>query len=129
VHVWPSPASAGGEPGSVLNIELSSPFGKAHLEAPAREVSDFVRQTYRIVPDGQESDHPNPPCCDQKPARRRVWVAAIITPAAAVTADGVSSPIVKTIPAPNWSTPVSTVGTRPPRAGEVRGRARDAAES
>jgi sporulation and cell division protein SsgA len=57
VHVWPSPASAGGEPGSILNIELFSPFGKAHLEAPAREVSDFVRQTYRIVPDGQESDH------------------------------------------------------------------------
>ena len=54
VHVWPS---AGSEGGSVLNIELSSPFGQAHLEAPAREVSDFLRRTYRIVPDGQESDY------------------------------------------------------------------------
>jgi sporulation and cell division protein SsgA len=40
VHVWPSADSEGGEPGSVLNIELSSSSGQAHLKAPAREVSD-----------------------------------------------------------------------------------------
>lgn len=57
VHVWPSAGSEGGELGSAVNIELSSPFGRANLEAPAREVSDFLRRTYRIVPDGQESDH------------------------------------------------------------------------
>jgi hypothetical protein len=57
VHVWRSAGSEGGEPDSVLNIELSSPFGQAHLEAPVREVSDFLRRTYRIVPDGQESDY------------------------------------------------------------------------
>ena len=57
VRVWPSAGSAGGEPGSVLNIELSSPVGRAHFEAPAREVSDFLRRTYRIVPDGEENDH------------------------------------------------------------------------
>jgi len=57
VRVWPSAGSGGGEPGSVLNIELSSPFGQAHLEASAGQVADFLRRTYRIVPDGQESDH------------------------------------------------------------------------
>ena len=57
VQVRPSPGPAGGEPGSVLNIELSSPFGQAHFEAPAREISDFLRRTYQIVPTGKESDH------------------------------------------------------------------------
>lgn len=57
VQVWPSAGSEGGEPGSVLNIELSSPSGQAHFEAPAREVLDFLRRTYRVVPDGEESDH------------------------------------------------------------------------
>jgi len=57
VHVWPSAGSEGGEPGSVLNIELSSPFGQAHFEAPVKEISDFLRRTYEIVPAGEESDH------------------------------------------------------------------------
>jgi Streptomyces sporulation and cell division protein, SsgA len=57
VQVWPSPGSAGGEPGSVLNIELISPCGRARFEIPAGEVTDFLRRAYQIVPDGQESGH------------------------------------------------------------------------
>ena len=72
VTFWPSAGSAaggdfggdfgggfgdGGASGGVLNIALSSPFGKAHFEAPAREISDFLRRTYQIVPAGQESEH------------------------------------------------------------------------
>ena len=57
VHVWPSAGSEGGAPGSVLNIELSSPFGQAHFEAPVKEISDFLRRTYLIVPEGEESAH------------------------------------------------------------------------
>jgi sporulation and cell division protein SsgA len=57
VQVWPSAGSESGQPGSVLNIELSAPFGQAHFEAPIREVSDFLRRAYRVVPDGEESDH------------------------------------------------------------------------
>jgi Streptomyces sporulation and cell division protein, SsgA len=66
VHVWPSPGSCGesgdlnltGSPRSgdkVLNIELSSPFGQAHFEAPAQAMAAFLRRTYQIVPAGQES--------------------------------------------------------------------------
>jgi len=51
VRVWPS-RSAG-----VLEIELSSPFGEAHFEAPVAEVADFLRRTYRLVPAGQEDRH------------------------------------------------------------------------
>jgi Streptomyces sporulation and cell division protein, SsgA len=57
VAVWPSAGSEGGAPGSVLHIELSSPLGQAHFEAPAREISDFLRRTYQIVPAGEESGH------------------------------------------------------------------------
>jgi hypothetical protein len=68
VHVWPSSGSGSlsadlGLPGSaepgekVLNIELSSPFGQAHFEAPAQAMAAFLRRTYQIVPPGQESDH------------------------------------------------------------------------
>jgi hypothetical protein len=57
VRVWPSDGSQGGLPGAVLNIELSSPFGQAHFEAPVTEVSDFLRRTFEIVPAGQEGDH------------------------------------------------------------------------
>jgi len=71
VQVWPSPASAAGtgDPDpidatelteareKVLNIELSSPFGQAHFEAPAEAMSAFLRRTYQIVPAGQESRH------------------------------------------------------------------------
>jgi hypothetical protein len=66
VHVWPSPGSGAGtgelgptgspQPGDkVLNIELSSPFGQAHFEAPAQAMAAFLRRTYQIVPAGQES--------------------------------------------------------------------------
>jgi Streptomyces sporulation and cell division protein, SsgA len=57
VAVWPSAGSEGGAAGSVLHIELSSPHGQAHLEAPAGEISDFLRRTYQIVPAGEESGH------------------------------------------------------------------------
>ncbi|HLI38572.1 MAG TPA: SsgA family sporulation/cell division regulator [Streptosporangiaceae bacterium] len=65
VRVWPSPrscAAAEHEPaaapagGVVLNIALSSPFGKAHFEAPAQAMAAFLRRTYQIVPPGKESD-------------------------------------------------------------------------
>ena len=69
VQVWPSPVSVAetsdlevigaaespGIPGKVLNIELSSPFGQAHFEAPAEAMSAFLQRTYQIVPAGQES--------------------------------------------------------------------------
>jgi acetylornithine deacetylase/succinyl-diaminopimelate desuccinylase-like protein len=69
VQVWPSPVSvaetsdldliSAAEPGEVrgkvLNIELSSPFGQAHFEAPAEAMSAFLQRTYQIVPAGQES--------------------------------------------------------------------------
>jgi Streptomyces sporulation and cell division protein, SsgA len=57
VQVWPSAGTEGGAPNSVLNLELSSPFGQAHFEAPVKDVADFLRKTYQIVAVGQESDH------------------------------------------------------------------------
>ena len=57
VQVRPSPGPEGGEPGSVLTIELTSPYGQARFETPAGEVTGFLRRAYQIVPDGQESDH------------------------------------------------------------------------
>jgi hypothetical protein len=57
VSVWPSPESADGTPGAVLNLELSSPFGQAQFEAPISEVRSFLRRTYEAVPEGQEADH------------------------------------------------------------------------
>ncbi|MGD0559357.1 MAG: SsgA family sporulation/cell division regulator [Streptosporangiaceae bacterium] len=60
VQVWPSTATpdpaTGESDRDVLNIELSSPFGQAHFEAPVNEISDFLRRTYRIVEDGKESE-------------------------------------------------------------------------
>jgi hypothetical protein len=66
VHVWPSARSCamadgldviGGADvdGAVLNIELSSPFGQAHFEAPAQAMAAFLQRTYRVVPAGKES--------------------------------------------------------------------------
>ena len=68
VQVWPSAMSCAetgdldvtgaAEPGGkVLNIELSSPFGQAHFEAPAQAMSAFLQRTYQIVPVGKESRH------------------------------------------------------------------------
>jgi hypothetical protein len=59
VRVWPSAGSEGGEPGSVLNIELCSPFGQVRLEASVAQISEFIGRTYEIVPAGEESDHLN----------------------------------------------------------------------
>jgi hypothetical protein len=68
VQVWPSAKScaesegldvAGPDLGAVLNIELSSPFGQAHFEAPAEAMAAFLRRTYQIVPAGKESDFIN----------------------------------------------------------------------
>jgi hypothetical protein len=54
VKVWPSTAS----PDSiVLNIELSSPSGRAHFEAPATELDEFLDRTYQVVPAGRESEY------------------------------------------------------------------------
>ena len=55
VQVRPSPGPAGGEPGSVLTTELTSPYGQGRFAAPAREVTDFLCRAYQIVPDGQEA--------------------------------------------------------------------------
>jgi len=68
VKVWPSAQSCTEDEGpdvigtadsdyTVLNIELSSPFGEAHFEAPAQAMSAFLRRTYQIVPAGQESSY------------------------------------------------------------------------
>jgi hypothetical protein len=68
VKVWPSAQSCAESDGlevigdattegTVLNIELSSPFGQAHFEAPAQAMAAFLRRTYQIVPAGQESGY------------------------------------------------------------------------
>ena len=66
VQVWPSPMSCaeagdldgiGETGGKILNIELSSPFGQAHFEAPAQAMSAFLKRTYQIVPPGRESGY------------------------------------------------------------------------
>src|SRR5260370_36203004 len=74
VQVWPSamscaetgdldvigsaePQRTGGPGAKVLNIELSSPFGQAHFEAPAEAMSAFVQRPYHIVPAGKESSY------------------------------------------------------------------------
>jgi len=55
VRAWPSLSSdGGGEP--VLNIVLSSPFGKAHFEAPMMEMAEFLRRTYDAIPAGREGN-------------------------------------------------------------------------
>ncbi len=54
VTVWPSEGDADGK---LLNIELSSPFGQAHFEAPHREVADFLDRAFEVVPAGTETDH------------------------------------------------------------------------
>jgi hypothetical protein len=67
VQVWPSPVSCAEADGldvigsadvggTILNIELSSPFGQAHFEAPAQAMSAFLQRTFQIVPAGRESD-------------------------------------------------------------------------
>src|SRR5579859_5435682 len=57
VHVWPSETLADDEDGLVLNIELSSPFGQAHFEAPAEAMASFLQRTYAVVPAGKETEY------------------------------------------------------------------------
>jgi len=71
VVVWPSAGSADGTGGKVLNIELSSPFGQAHFEAPIKEISDFLTRTYAIVPSGDSRATARLPST-RKPAMRRL---------------------------------------------------------
>lgn len=47
VRLWPSPG--------ILNIEMSAPAGRAHVQAPADDIAEFLRRTYQIVPAGQET--------------------------------------------------------------------------
>ena len=53
VKVWPAPAM---RPGIVL-ISLSSPDGRAVLEADSHDVRAFLDLSEQIVPMGAESDH------------------------------------------------------------------------
>lgn len=50
VTCWP--AVTAGEP--VVCISLRSPSGQALLEAPAAEISDFLRRSYEVIPAGDE---------------------------------------------------------------------------
>lgn len=54
VKLWPSGDAVRG---AILNMELSSPYGQARFEAPAREVSEFLRRTYTLVPASREAEH------------------------------------------------------------------------
>jgi hypothetical protein len=56
VVVWPAAGSADGTGGSVLNIELSSPFGQAHFEAPLTALTGFLLRTFEVVPAGREGE-------------------------------------------------------------------------
>ena len=51
VHVWPCLDSRGQ---AVVLIELNSPYGEALLQAPSREVSEFLQRTFELVPRGAE---------------------------------------------------------------------------
>jgi hypothetical protein len=57
VQVWPSAAPQDSVPGGVLNLELFSPSGHAHFEAPAIELEEFLHRTYQVVPIGRESEY------------------------------------------------------------------------
>ena len=59
VQVWPSAGTEGGEPGSVLNLELSSPFGQAHFEAPLTALARFLLRTFQVIPAGREGEFVN----------------------------------------------------------------------
>ena len=54
VQVWPFLSDSGT---AVVIIELSSPDGRALLQAPSRAVQDFVARTREAVPQGEESAH------------------------------------------------------------------------
>jgi Streptomyces sporulation and cell division protein, SsgA len=51
VRVWPGPIHR-----DVLNIELSSPGGHAHFEAPLMAITGFLLRTFEVVPAGREEE-------------------------------------------------------------------------
>lgn len=55
VRVWPSAPAKPGIPGTDLNVELLSPYGRADFTVPISKLGDFLRRTYAVVPAGQES--------------------------------------------------------------------------
>jgi hypothetical protein len=67
VQAWPSVATGDPDAGEgdagegdaagtrILNIVMTSPFGRAQFEAPAATVASFLHRTYEIVPVGEES--------------------------------------------------------------------------
>ena len=65
VQVWPSAAPDDPEAGQegiapghgIVNIAMTSPFGHAQFEAPAPAIAAFLRRTYQIVPEGQETNY------------------------------------------------------------------------
>lgn len=57
VKIWPSAESKSGFTGRVLTMELSSPSGQARFEVPAKDMADFLRRTYEVVPPGAEAAH------------------------------------------------------------------------
>lgn len=56
VRVWPSPRSRRGLRRPV-NLEISSPHGMATFEVPARDLRNFLRRTYAVVPAAAEGEH------------------------------------------------------------------------
>jgi hypothetical protein len=65
VQVWPSAVSSDPEAGqggtasghAIVNIAMTSPFGHAQFEAPAVAIAAFLRRTYEIVPEGDETNY------------------------------------------------------------------------
>lgn len=51
VQIWPSLDI---NARAVVVIELTSPHGEALLQAPAREVNEFLQRTFEMVPRGAE---------------------------------------------------------------------------
>lgn len=54
VQVWPCLSTTGH---AVVIIELRSPEGMALIQAPSRLVHDFVAESLRVVPVGEETSH------------------------------------------------------------------------
>ena len=119
VQVWPSARScaeadgldvigAADTEGTVLNIELSSPFGQAHFEAPAQAMSAFLDRTYQIVPAAGKAtpltSRPSSTTCSARPDPH---------PAARACGPGIS-------PRPSQSTGGRPAARRP-RRGARRG--------
>jgi len=64
VRAWPSAASCDPDDASpagarhgILNIAMSSPFGRAQFEVSAPAIDSFLERTYRVVPAGLESGY------------------------------------------------------------------------